>query len=254
MATSTTQSPTGRNGGPKKIAWCAALVVAAAARADATTRWPPFLPPDAGFPPGVVASVERIWRDPSLSRSVEGPVARVPFGAYAAFVDFPDVTAAAARHLGVARYEVRVLDDDWYQADDHAGARGVYRVLVRDGTRRVILSWGSHTGAVLGTLSGSALTVLDFEDRGTVTGQRLQAYVLIENRFAAALARLLIVAFGHVADRKLGEGFRVSARVAEWATEQPEAFCAWLAREPLVGARRERVLKAIAACQAARSP
>lgn len=228
--------------------WWAVLVVLATARADAAAGWPPFLPPRATFAAGVVAAVERVWSDPTLSRTVEAKPADVPFAVYSAFLDTPDVTAAAARHLGLAKYEVRMLDEDWYEADDRDGARGVYRVLIREPMRRVILSWGTHTGAVLGTIGGSALTLLDFEDRGGTTAQRLEAHILIENRIAAALARLLIVVFGHIADRKLEEGFRVSAGVAEWAVKRPSEFCDWLAREPVPPLRRARVLATLPKC------
>lgn len=225
----------------------AALAVAVLARASAATAWPSFLPPPGTLSPGVVSAVERVLAEPTLNRRVEVAPARVPLATYIAFVDSPDATAAAARHLGVARYEVHMLDDeDWYEADDHDGARGVYRVLVRTATRRVMLSWGTHTGSILGTIGGSALTVLDLEARGEGTGQRLQAYVLIENRVAAALARILIPIFGYVADRKLDEGLRVTARVAQWAVERPAEFCAWLEREPLPPGPHQRLRAALA--------
>lgn len=210
--------------------------------------WPPFLPPPETFSPGVIATVERVWADPTIHRRVEGAPAAVPLGVYVAFVDAPEVTAAAARRLGLARYEVRMLDEDWYEADDRDGARGVYRVLVRDGTRRVILSQGTHTGALLGTIGGSALTLLELTDHGGKTTQRLDAFVLIESRPAAALARILILVFGWIADRKLGEGFRVTAGVAEWAAAHRGEFCEWLAREPLPRAGRDRLLEALPAC------
>lgn len=69
------------------------------------------------------------------------------------------LAAAAARHLGLAQYEVRRIDAQVYEADDHRGARGGYRVLVRQPGRHVILSWGRHTGGLLGTIRGQALTV-----------------------------------------------------------------------------------------------
>jgi hypothetical protein len=190
-----------------------------------------------------------VWRDPTLSRAVRGRPAAVPFSTYVAFIDLPDVTAAAARFLEVAKYEVRVLGDDLYEADDHNGARGRYRVLVREPTRRVILSWGEHRGRVLGTIRGDALTVLDFAPANDRIEPRLRAYVLIENAIAARLARLLVAVFGGVADRKLAEGFAVTAKVAEWAAREPGPFCDWLAREPLPAERRARALGLVPGCR-----
>jgi hypothetical protein len=208
------------------------LILVASAAAATATAWPPFLPPPERFSAVVIDSIERVWRAPTLTRSVEAEPVHVERAVYLAFVDAPDVTAAAARHLGLARYDVEVIGPDWYRADDHAGARGVYRVLLRDGDRRVILSWGSHAGRVLGTIRGHALSVMDFAARDHTTVPHLTAYVLIENPVAARLASVLAPLFGGLIDRKLTDGFRVTARVAEWAVADHEAFCAWLASTP----------------------
>jgi len=87
-----------------------------------------------------------------------------------------------------------------------------------------------------------------------VVNPTLTAYVYIDNRVAAALARTLITSFGFVADRQLGEGLRVTAEVAEWAVDRSGGFCEWLAREPLPSARRARILVALPACSARLSP
>ncbi len=237
--------------GKAKSRWAAlALVLAFAgpARGGGPPAWPSFLGPRDRFPPDLVAAVEHVWLEPTLSRTVSGRPARVPFRLYAAFVDAPDVTAAAARFLRLARYEVEPLDGDWYRATDNDGSRGIYKVLVREPTRRVILSWGEHSGSILGTISGSALSVLEFTPDDEGVGQALTAYVRIDNAFAARLARVLVAIFGHLADRKLAEGFTVTARVAEWAIEHPGEFCGWLAREPFPPARRERLLATLPAC------
>jgi len=210
--------------------------------------WPPFLRTRESVSPDVAAVVDRVWIDPTLSRVVKGRAARVPLEIYLAFVDAPEVTAAAARFRKLARYEVHVLEDDWYLANDHDGARGIYRVLVREGRRRVILSQGEHSGSILGTITGSALTVIDVEVGPKAVDQRLTAYVVIDNAVAAALARLLVWAFGFIADRKLAEGFAVTAQVAEWAVEQPAEFCQWLALEPISAGQRERLRSALPNC------
>ncbi|MBI2217064.1 MAG: hypothetical protein HYU51_07180 [Candidatus Rokubacteria bacterium] len=101
-------------------------------------------------------------------------------------------------------------------------------MLQREDGRRVILSWGTHRGAILGTVAGSALTLLEFDARERGTAQRLRAHVLMESGVAARLTRTLLPLFGWLVDRKLTEGFRVTARVAEWARDRPREFCAWL--------------------------
>lgn len=237
-----------QNKNPGLVLLPVALWVAVVQGQTSDGAWPPFLGSRAAYPADVVADVERVWVSPTLTRTVRGELARVPFELYAALVDAPEVTAAAARFLGLARYEVEALADGWYRATDHDGARGVYRVLVRESTRRVMLSRGEHAGALLGRIHGSALTVLEFTPTAGGVQPELTALVRIDNPVAAALARVLVAIFGYVADRKLSEGFVVTARVAEWAMEQPREFCEWLAQEPLPVRARERVAAALGRC------
>jgi hypothetical protein len=171
----------------------------------------------------------------------------MPLSSYLALIDEPEVIAAAARHLGLAEYTVRELGEDWYAADDNDGAQGTYLVLDRLGGRRVTVSWGERRGGILGTIRGSALSIMQFEPRGDETLQYLDVYVVIDNAVAAQLARSLVAIFGRLADRKLVEGFTVSAKIAAWAKDRPEEFCAWLARQPLDGVRRGRLSAALCA-------
>ena len=223
--------------------------LAVAASASAGDSWPTFLPPPSRYSPDEVAAVEKAWKAPTLHRSITGPPAPMPFEAYLALVDAPELTAAAARHLRIAQYEIRKIGPDWYEADDHDGSHGFYRVLVRQDGRRVTMSWGSRHGPLLGTIRGSALTLLEFEAHGDQTLQRLETYVVIDNLIAARLARLLLATFGPVADRKLAHGFEVTARVAAWATERPGEFCAWVAQQPVDSDRRHHLLASLAACR-----
>jgi hypothetical protein len=228
----------------------ALLLTAAATTVAASERpaWPPFAPARDELPPSVVEKIDRVWSHPTLRRSVHGRPAPVPFGVYALFIDTPDLTAAAARHLNLAKWDVRTVQPDVYEADDHEGAHGAYRVLVHERHRRVILSWGEHRGSILGTIAGSSLSVIDLTEASDGVEPRLTAYVLIENRTAAILAKSLIAVFGWAADDKLMRGFKVTAKVAEWAVAQPGEFCPWLAREPLSPESREQALAAVSTC------
>jgi hypothetical protein len=163
-------------------------------------------------------------------------------------VDTPEVTAAAARFRKIHSYEVRVLDDDLYWGDDGEGARGLARVLRREPRRRIFLSQGEQTSRVLGTISASALTILDLELQDGRVTPRLTAYVSIDNRTAATLARLFVPMLGFIADRKLGEGLRVTSAVTEWAVDRSGGFCNWFAHEPLPQRQRDRILAALPTC------
>lgn len=227
------------------------LLAAAAGARAADMAWPPFLPARGAFPADIVAVVERTWDQVTFSRTVQGRPARAPFDLYLALVDAPDVTAAAARFRGLARHEVRALGADWYEADDRDGSHGQYRVLLREPRRRVILSWGEHSSGLIGAIRGSALTELLLEPRGAEVSQALTAHVHIDNRVAAAVARLLIVLFGGIADRRLREAFASAGQVAEWAAERPEEFCLWLDGAPVPPGRRARLRPFLPACGAA---
>lgn len=238
-------------------AWLAAAVALAvtgrAFGADPDrAAWPPFLAPAAAFPDDVARAVERVWADVTIERTVEGRRAAVPLEVYVAFFDAPDATGAAARFLKLAPYEVTALGDDVYRADDGDGAQGFYRVLARQGTRRVILSWGEHTSRVLGRIRGSALSVLELEPAADGVRQRLAAYVRIDNAAAAFLARMLLPFFRGLVDRKLTAGFAVTAAVAEWAVAEPAAFCTWLARSGVPAGARERLAEAVGTCAVVR--
>jgi hypothetical protein len=238
--------------GPAARAWAvAALAPALAALAWAAPEqtWPPFLASRDGLAADVALLVERTWGDLTFSRTVKGRPARAPFDLYAALVDTPEVTAAAARFRELARHEVRWLGPDWYEADDGGGSRGEYRVLVNEPRRRVILSWGEHESLLIGTIRGSALTEMLFEPRGDRVDQQLTAHVRIEHRLAAAVTRALLLLFGGLADRRLREAFETASSVAEWAVARPEEFCAWLARAPALPERREAIAALVPGCR-----
>jgi hypothetical protein len=227
--------------GPALIGWTVGVTAVVVA---AQPAWPPFLPGRDRISPDIAAAGEHVWNQPTLQRSVRGPtVAAVPVGLYEAFIDAPDITAAAARHLGLARHEVRAVDTDTYEASDRDGARGRYRILVREPGHRVILSWGEHAGGLLGTVSGSALTELHFAARGGGVEQQLSAYVRIDDKLTARLARLLVPFLGFIADRKLAEGLVLCAQAASWAAARPDQFRAWLGTQPISQERRDVMLR-----------
>jgi hypothetical protein len=190
--------------------------------------WPPFLRASEEYPAQIASAVRRLWTDATFTRTVSADPAPVPLGFYLRFVDAPDLTAAAARHLRLTTYHVKVLGDDWYEADAGGGTHGDYRVLLRDGGRRVILSWGTHRGSILGSVGGSALTRLEFADDRGRAAQRLTVNVIIDPGVTAGITRMILPLFGWFVDRKLAEAFRTTAAAAAWAHAKPDEFCAWL--------------------------
>lgn len=220
----------------------------------AAEEFPSFLPAAGEFPPSVRAEIASVWNHHTLRRVVDGRPARAPRKLYRLLVDHPDVTAAASRHLGLAKYRVLALGPDRFVADDGKGALGSYRVLVREEGRRVMLARGSHKGRILGRIGGASLTILSFESQlgegGTPeVAQQIEMFVRIENAMAAFLARLLLPLFSGYADRKIAETFNVTSEVSEWAAREPTAFCAWLKSPEGEPSRRDAFAPVLSPCR-----
>lgn len=199
--------------------------------------FPPFLPEPERFPSEIRTEIVSVWSRYTITRVVSGQPAHVPLDLFRLFVDLPEVTAAASRHLGLAKYRVRQLGLDFYEAEDGEGAGGTYRVLVRDPYRRIMLTWGSHSSLLLGRITGASLTLLMFEPETDADGrpqiaQRVETFVRIDNQVAAFFARILLPLFAGYADRKIVETFNVTAQVSEWAHGDPTTFCQWLGAQP----------------------
>jgi hypothetical protein len=156
MVTSTRQSRTIRGDCGTRILGAVVLAAAIAGSARAVTGWPPFLPPRETWSPDVASSIERVWTDPTLRRAVEGRSAPVPFDVYTRFVDSPAATAATARHLGLAQYEVRRIGEQLYEADDQRGARGFYPSWCASPASESFSRRAAHRGAPRHHPRGSA--------------------------------------------------------------------------------------------------
>ena len=109
-----------RNGAILVVA--AGLIVTSAGTAPSRPWPPPLVESTAVLTPEVSAALECVWTTPTLRRRVHAGSARAPLEVYLAFL-----TAAAARFLKLASYDVHVLDDDRYEGDDGEGARGFLR-------------------------------------------------------------------------------------------------------------------------------
>ena len=229
------------------------LLVLSAGRAQAAD-FPPFLPEPERLPAEIRTEVASVWTRHTLTRVVSGQPARAPLDLFRLFVDLPEVTAAASRHLGLAKYRVRQLGPDHYEAEDGEGAGGNYRVLVRDPHRRVLLTWGSHTSWILGRITGASLTLLTFvpetsADGGSQIAQRVETFVRIDNRVAAFITRILLPLFSGYADQKIAETFNVTARVSAWAHGDPTTFCQWLGSQPEGVRHRAEFARVLAPCR-----
>ena len=233
---------------------CATLMLAitAASRGSASSDWPPFLRASDEYPEDVADTVARLWVEPTFTRTVSAEPAPVPLSFYLKFVDAPDVTAAAARHLGLTTYEVKVVGNDGYTVTDGNRTHGAYHVLAREGGRRIMLSSGTHRSGIIGTIGGSALTRLELGDEGGRTSQRLVVNVIVDHGLLAGVTRPLLSLFGPLVDRKLSEAFRTAAAAAVWAHQNRGEFCGWL-NAGVASERRAELRDVFAECGVAKS-
>jgi hypothetical protein len=234
----------------------AALVLVESRATLASDEFPPFITEPERLPPAVRREVSDIWKRRTVMRVARGESTRVPLDLYTLFVDLPEVTAAAGRHLGVGAYQITRRGPDAYAVADSEGAHGDYRVIAKAPGQRVLVARLERTVRLLGDVRGAALTSValserrDDDGRAVVT-QRVETVARIDHRVAAVVARILVPLFPSYADRKIGEVFHIAARVAEWSVDDPAEFCRWLAAEPEVARQRALFAAHIGECRGA---
>lgn len=237
------------------VAACLAAGVAGAATGD----FPPYLPDPDRLSPDVRAEVQAIWRRRTISRAAVGQPAPVPIELYRLFVDRPEVTAAAGKHLGLPPYRVVRQGPDVFDIEDSEGVRGQYRVILKSDRERVLLARVHRSTRFVGDVSGASLSLLTFAPEKGVdgkpqVGQRVESVVRIDHRLMALVARILVPLFPQYADRKIAEVFNIAARVAAWGYEEPAEFCAWLGGQPEGAQHRQVFARSLPACGANGTP
>lgn len=215
---------------------------------------PPYVPHPERLEPGARAEVAAIWTRRTLVRSATAEPARVPIDLYRLFIDIPEITAAAGRHLGVGKHRVVRTAADEFDVEDHEGTRAHYRVILRTPTQRVIVARARRTTRVVGEVRGATVTVLTLvpgvgSDWQPEIVQRLESAVRIHHRIVAMIARVLVPLFPSYADRKIGEVFAIATRVAAWAAARPDDFCLWLGAQPDGPRHREVFARELPACR-----
>ena len=194
------------------------------------SHWPPFLP--ARDSVADAALVEHVWAHVTFQRTLSARPVDVPLPLYAALIDAPDVLAAAATRLGIASEIAERRGDGTYAFRGPKGSSAVYRVLVNEPHRRVVLSHGYMI--VLGLrVAGAVLGILEIENHEAGVRQQLTVHARVDNTVWALLTRVLLAFLPSLADEQLSRGFRIAGAVATWAWRDRDEFCAWLNRSRL---------------------
>ena len=220
------------------------LVVVAAALAAA-----PALPPglDALIPADRGAEVAPIVADPTFVRRLEFQV-RADVGVYTFLLDHPDLNAALARPLGIARYEVVQVGPGKYRGHDGAGNTGTVDVFSAGGPARAFLERGVSPGWWFGDIGGRVVALVAFSAEGGSVRGTVTVWARIDRGVVDLLLRLLKPVVGRFLDRKLREQFTVAAGVAEAAAQHPDRVCPLLGTGAGELAEERQALARLAGC------
>ncbi len=185
----------------------------------------------------------------AFQRTVRGLNFRSHEPVFLYLVDHPDLAAAAARALGVAKYRIERRSDGTYWGDDARGAKGIIEVVYADSHKRVVHAQGTYDTKWLPTIHARIVLILEFEHRNGADGQSrvtndLKGYLRMDNAFLDALARLVGPIVGSTVDRKVARTFAIAGKVSERAYDDPAGFLQALRNAPDVDRRHLAALAA----------
>ena len=185
----------------------------------------------------------------AFHRTVLGLTFRSHEPVFLYLVDHPDVAAAAARALGVAKYRIEQRPDGTYWGDDARGAKGTVEVVYADPRKRVLHAQGTYDTKWLPTIYGRIVLILEFEHGNGPDGQTrvtndLTGYLRVDNAFVGTLARLVGPIVGVAVDRKVARTFGVAGKVSERAYDDPAGFLQVLRNAPDLDRRHLAALAA----------
>lgn len=205
--------------------------------------------PWAQLSPDAYTRVRDVVRDATLSHQMRGITFRSRKAVFEYLLDHPDFAADLTRALRQGKYRVRRVGDA-YETDDGHGARGLLTPVFADGGRRLFHLAGRFESAMLPTLKGQLVVLLDAEhvdgpDGVTYCEMRFAGHLRLESA-AADLVVSVMQRLGSVElDRKVGRFFRHVAVVSRRAYDDPEGLADELARWPGLPADRVAEMRAL---------
>jgi len=197
--------------------------------------WDPAIPLEA-LTPEFQHVVNDVVGQAVFSHHVRGITYRSRKEVFRFLIERPEFAAALARILRVGDYQVtRIADGYW--ADDSRGARGLFRVLRVDETRRLYYFEGSYSGRLLPAVRGRVLIVEETQHHESPDGTsyaetKLTGYLRLDSAITEFLTRITRPIAEAAVDRKVRRFFRTVSRVSQYAHDDPEGFYETLARHP----------------------
>ena len=197
--------------------------------------WGQAIPLEA-LPPEVQRLVNDVAGHAVFSHQVRKITYRSRKEVFRFLTEHPEFAATVARILRVGDYQVtRIADSYW--GDDSRGAKGLFRVLHVDETRRLYYFEGSYSGRLLPTIHGRVLIVEETQhhlsqDGTSYAETKLTGYLRLDSAVTEFLARITRPIAEAAVERKVRRFFRTVSRMSQYAHDDPEGFYEILAQHP----------------------
>jgi hypothetical protein len=146
-------------------------------------------------------------------------------------LDRPDLAATLARHLypPLERYHLTAREDGSFDVNDLGALRGSFRLVAREGTRRVYFCRGQFRSlAYLLSLSGTMVFTLDYRESGHAADPTVEVvpalYVRLDNMLAHGTVKLISPLLQGVIDRRFTNLTAATQIVGERVTRDAEGL------------------------------
>lgn len=209
------------------------------ASGGAADRPAPILPPD--IPSAQRAEIEGLADAAHLSTRVAAEPFLTRREIFEYLLDHPDFATQVTRALRLARYKIwstpegMLLEDGW-------GVRGHFRVVYAANGTRIFHAKGEYRKALLPTIQGEAITMIEYATTPVANGRTLvkpvvSGFVRIDHRLAVFALKTASGIAQRKADLEAQRLMRVFARVSRAIEEDPAAVWAKLNERPDVPRR-----------------
>ncbi len=187
------------------------------------------------------AVFERLATDADVATRVEAEPFVVRADVFVYLLDHPEFATHVARTLRLARFKIWNTPQGLV-LDDGRGLTGQFRVVHAANGTRLFYANGEYNKALLPTIHGQALTLIEYHTSPAPRGRVLvkpavSGFVRLDNRVLAFGFRALQAAAQRKADLEAHRLMKKFARVSRALDESPDAVLERLRQEPGVPTR-----------------
>jgi hypothetical protein len=187
------------------------------------------------------AAFEQLATNADVATRVEAEPFVVRADVFEYLLDHPEFATHVARTLRLAKFRIRSTPQGLV-LDDGRGLTGHFRVVYAANGTRLFHANGEYNKALLPTIQGQALTVIEYDTSPAPRGRVLvkpavSGFVRLDNRVIAFGFRALQAAAQRKADLEAHRLMKKFARVSRALDESPEAVLEQLRQQPGVPPR-----------------